>query len=115
PVEAHLDVVVDGQARELLDGLDQQGRSPEGVGGVELVAAVPGDVHEGVAGKGDQVAVPAGGLVQEHDRVGAGAGGAVVRDGLPVATVRAGDQVGGPGCVLRSGERLDMLDAAVGP
>src|SRR6266566_4819710 len=42
--EVDLGIMVDRHAEVLLDGLDQQRRAAEGVGGVDLVGAVAGDV-----------------------------------------------------------------------
>jgi hypothetical protein len=71
-VEVDGHVVVDAHLGELLDRLDEQRRAAEGVAGVDLVAAVPGDVDPGVARDRDQLCVLAvGAEAGEHDRVGA--------------------------------------------
>jgi hypothetical protein len=77
--------VVDAHPGELLDGLDEQGRPAERERRVDLVLAVPGDGHPGVARDGDDRDIPAvPGDVDEHDRVGA------LRAGGPPAGVPAG-------------------------
>src|SRR5665811_506211 len=48
PSEADLDVPVDTHTRDLLDGLDEQLRPAQGVGGVDLVVAMTGDRHVAV-------------------------------------------------------------------
>ena len=100
PAEADLDVAVDVQVGDLLDGLDQQVRAAEGEGGVDLVAAVARDRHVAVAGERDQRRLPAAlGHVHEDDRVGAPArrvaGGVLLALGLgqPCAAVGPDEQV----------------------
>ena len=69
--EADLGVVVDTDAGELLDGFRQQLRTAEVVRRVDLVAALTGDRDIEVARDADQRGLTAGGLVREHDGVGA--------------------------------------------
>ncbi len=69
-LEVHLDQVVDldAVAHEALDGPDHQRRPAEGVGRVDLLAAVPGDLRERVARDGELAHAAEGGP-DEHDRV----------------------------------------------
>ena len=84
-VETHLGVVVEMQARRLLDGLGQQRRAALGERGVDLVLAVAGDVHVGVAGDRDH----------RGGRVGAERRDVHHQDGVgpAVAQVAAGGQL----------------------
>ena len=96
PAEADLDVAVDRQAGGLLEGLGQQLRAADREGGVDLVAAVPGDRQVAVAGDGDEHRLPrpAGG-VHEDDRVGAPAARvAADPEGLALGGAQAGAAVG---------------------
>ena len=67
-VEVDLDQVVDRDAEVLLDRLDRQRGAAEGVGGVDLVAAVARDVDHGVA-QDRELRVGAAADAQEQDRV----------------------------------------------
>ena len=69
PAEADLGVPVDPQPGVLLDGLHEQLRATDRVRRVDLVRAVPGDRHVGVAGQRDQHRLPGRRRVHEHDRV----------------------------------------------
>src|SRR5205814_3979057 len=60
-LEVDVGEVVDLDAEELLDGGDRQGRPADRVGGVDLVAAVAGDVHDRVARDRQPRAVPGAG------------------------------------------------------
>ena len=62
--------VVDGDAEVALDHRDRKRRSPEGVGGVDLLQSVGRNGHDGVARDREPCAV-AGSRADEHDRVGA--------------------------------------------
>jgi hypothetical protein len=117
--EADPHVVVDLQAGGVLHRLGQQLGAAEGVGGVQLVHAEPGDRHVRVAGQADQHGRPAGRDVQEHDRVRAVAadappGGqlAFLLAGQSLAAVRAGDE---PVLPVRGGRAPGVVDQHVGP
>src|SRR5262249_13241296 len=69
-VEVDLEDVVDRDAEELLDRLDGERCAAEGVRGVDLVAAVAGDVDDRVARYRELGAVAAAGA-HEQDRVAA--------------------------------------------
>ena len=122
PAEADLDVAVDLDAGVLLDGPDQQLRAAVGVGRVDLGRAVAGDLDQRVAGdRHQQVRARAG--VQQHDRVGALAGGAAGAELLALlgrevgAGVAADQQVRRPGLVagpVAAGHRLDLADLVPG-
>ena len=107
-LEVDLDQVVDLQAvaHEVLDGLDRQGGAAERVGGVDLAAAVAGDVGPGVA-RDRQLAHAAEAGVDDHDRVGARR-----PDGGPVARV-AGAGVGAEHQDLRPAGACSALGEGV--
>ena len=89
-VEADLHVAVEADAGDPLDGAGEQGRPAEGVGGVDLVASVPGDGHIGVAGQADQHRLAgAAGDVQQHHGVGTAAGGLAGAELAAAALVQA--------------------------
>ena len=68
PAEPDLQVAIQPQAGRLLHGLGQQFRATEGVGGVDLVAAMARDRHVGVTGdRDDRGFRPVVGDVDEHD------------------------------------------------
>src|SRR5690606_4133116 len=111
---ADLDVVVHGEPGDALDRCDEQLRPTVGVGGVERVAPVPGDLGERVAGQGDEHRRAGARLVHEHDRVGA-----LTLDRVPGGAVGPGVGPGeeegrarGAGC---AGEGRDVADPPVGP
>ncbi len=86
PVEPDLGVVVEPQSGGLLDGLRQQRGAADAERGVDLVAAVAGDRHIGVARDGHHRGRRAGsdgGDVHKQDGVGAA-----------VADVASGGQLG---------------------
>ena len=80
-LEVGLRDVVDADVEQVLHGLDQQRLPAVGVGGVDLVLAVPGDVDVEVAGEVDMLdACSVLGDVHEDDDVGAaGVAGAACR------------------------------------
>ena len=67
-LEVDLDDVVDVDAEVLRDGLGREARAAVGVGGVDLVAAVAGDVDDRVARDREARGLPAADA-HEHDRV----------------------------------------------
>ena len=73
-LEVHLDEVVDRDAEVLRDRLGGEPRAAVGVGGVDLVAAVAGDVDDRVARDREAGGLPAAGA-HEHDRVRRGSAG----------------------------------------
>ena len=110
-----LGVVVHGQPRQALDRLDEQRRLSPRERGVELGGVVPGDLDVRVARQRDQGGRTVLGDLEQQDRVGAGALGAVVAHRAVGAGVRAGQQVRGAGCVRRAAQRRRVLDLAVRP
>ena len=111
---ADLDEVIDGQARQLLHGLNQQLRAAVRVGGVDLVPAHAGNLRVGVTGdrQGDGLAVRRD--VDQHDRVGAlGAFKAVLHRTVR-ARVRTRQQVRGAGCVCAARQGAHATDVRVG-
>ena len=124
--EPELHVVVDAHAGVLLDGLLQQLRAPVGEGGVDLVHAVAGDLHVGVARDGDHRRLAADRRdVDDDDGVralpalGEVTGGVAfaVLVGQSLAGVRADEQ---PVRALRVpgggvGERVDPVEAGIDP
>ena len=97
--------MVHGQPGELLHGLDQQLGAAEGVGGVDLVLPVLGDVYVGVARQGSQARLPVVRLVQQHDGVGTRPLGLVL-NGAPTC-IRSHDEPGLAGSVCRPGQGID--------
>ena len=69
-LEVDLDHVVDLDAEELLHRVDHQRRAAEGVGGVDLLRSVAGDVGQRVA-RDRQPRRLAAAVAHQHDRVGA--------------------------------------------
>src|SRR5829696_5283892 len=125
-VEADLHVPVETDAADLLDGAGEQLGAAEGVGRVELVAAMPGDRHIGVAGQADQDRLAgAAGDVQQHHGVGPPPGGLAGAElaaaGLveALAAVGADDQPVGPGGGGRPagvvGQGVDPVEPRVDP
>ena len=120
--EPDLGVVVDPQPCGRLDGADQQRRAAEGVGGVELVAAVTGDGDVGVARDAHQDRTAAA-AVQQHDRVRAladvAAGGQffLLLGRQAGAAVRADDQPvrAGPRSRAVGGQCVDAVERGVDP
>src|SRR5215218_4307507 len=88
-LEVDLDDVVDLQivAHEALDRLDHERRSPDRVGGVDLLRSVPGDLGEGVARDGE-LPDAAEGAVNDHDAVGASRTGLRLVDRLASPLIR---------------------------
>ncbi len=89
PAEADVHVVVDREARELLDGLDREPRAAERVGDVDPVRAVTGDVHLQIARQRHQRDPLARVDAHQDDRVGAWLQAELL---VAVAAVRACDQ-----------------------
>ena len=114
-VEADLHVVVEAQSGGFFDGLGQQRRATLGEGRVDLVLAVAGDVHIGVAGHRHHRGGRSGSQprdVDQQDRVGAAvahvaAGGqlGLLLGGQALPAVRTDEQPGGAGRRPAAGRR----------
>ena len=100
--------MVHGQPGELLHGLNQQLGAAEGVGGVDLVLPVLGNVHEGVTRQGGQARLSVLRLVQQHDGVGTSPLGLVLHS--TSARVRTHDEPGLARSVRRSGQGVDAME-----
>ena len=73
-IEADLQVAIQADPGDQLDGLGEQGGATVGVRGVQFVLTEARDRHVGVPWEADQHRAPRGRLVEQHDGVGAHAG-----------------------------------------
>ena len=86
--------MIDSQARQLFDGLDEQLRPAISVGGVDLVPADARDLRVSVARNRERDRLSVRGNVDEHDRVSTLGFVETILHGAVGARVRASQQVG---------------------
>ena len=113
PAEPDPHVMVDPQPGDLLHGLDEQRRPAESEGRVDLVRAVTGDGHVGVARDADQHRLATAG-VQQHEgvrvrgpHVAPDVQEVLLRPGEALPGVRTGDKPVLPRGLARIGRKRD--------